>query len=56
MAAGLATDRIAVARTGACLLAIGGILYSAATGWTLSFAYRRGAAPAGDRLLRAAQD
>ncbi len=56
MAAGLATDRIAVARTGACLLAIGGILYSAATGWTLSFAYRRGAAPASDRLLRAAQD
>ncbi|GEM_PF-362347 len=56
MAAGLVGGQLAIAKSGAALIAIGGIVYSVATGWTLSFAYRRGGAEADDRLLRAAQD
>jgi hypothetical protein len=56
MAGGLLGGQLAIAESGAGLIAIGGIAYSAATGWTLSFAYRRGAAEAGGRLLRAVQD
>jgi hypothetical protein len=56
MAAGLLVGETAIAQAGACLIAAGGVVFSVATGWTLSFAYRRGAAAASDRLLRAAQD
>ena len=56
MAGGLLADRITVAVAGASLIAIGGLVYSAAMAWTLSFAYRRGTPPASDRVLRAVQD
>lgn len=56
MAGGLLTGQLAVARTGAALIALGGLVYSAAMAWTLSFAYRRATPAAPDRLLRAAQD
>ncbi len=54
MAGGLLAGQIAIAQGGAFLVALGGVVYSAAMGWTLSFAYRRAAAT--DRLLHAAQD
>lgn len=56
MSAGLLAGQIPVAQAGASLIALGGVVYSAAMGWTLSYAYRRGAPAAPDRLLRAAQD
>jgi len=56
MAAGLLMGRVAVAQAGAFSLALSGLVYSAAMAWTLSFAYRRGAARTTDRVLRAAPD
>jgi hypothetical protein len=56
MAGGLIVGQIAIAQAGAFLIALGGVVYSAAMGWTLSFAYRRGACAATDRVLRAARD
>ena len=56
MAAGLLADRLTVAVTGASLVALAGLVYSAAMAWTLSFAYRRGTPSASNRILRIAQD
>jgi hypothetical protein len=56
MAGGLLAGQTAIAQAGGFLIALGGIVYSAAMGWTLSFAYRRAAPAAADRLLHAAQD
>jgi hypothetical protein len=56
MGCGLLAGGVEIARAGGCLIATGGVVYSAAMGWTLSFAYRRGAAETGGGLLRAAQD
>jgi hypothetical protein len=54
MAGGLLSGQSAVAQAGAYLIALGGLVYSAMMAWTLSFAYRRGAPTATDRMLRAA--
>jgi hypothetical protein len=56
MAGGLLADWIKIAVAGASLIALAGLAYSAAMAWTLSFAYRRGPAPASDRVLRAVED
>ncbi len=56
MAGGLLAGWIAVAVTGASLIALAGLTYSGAMAWTLSFAYRRGTPPAADRVLRAVED
>ena len=56
MAGGLIAGEIAIAQAGAVLIALGGLVYSAAMGWTLSFAYRRAAPAATDRLLGVAND
>ncbi len=56
MAGGLLADWITVAVAGASLIALAGLIYSAAMAWTLSFAYRRGTPSASDRVLRAVQD
>jgi hypothetical protein len=42
--AGLLASRIGVCVIGAIAIAMGGLMYSTATMWTLSFAYRRGEA------------
>ena len=42
--AGLLASRIGVCIIGAIAIAMGGLMYSTATMWTLSFAYRRGEA------------
>jgi hypothetical protein len=56
MAGGLLADRITIAVAGASLIALAGLIYSAAMAWTLSFAYRRGTASASDRVLRTVED
>jgi len=56
MTGGLLGDRISVTVTGASLIALAGLAYSAAMAWTLSFAYRRGTPPESGRMLRAVQD
>ena len=56
MTGGLLSDRIAVTATGASLIALAGLVYSAAMAWTLSFAYRQGTPPASGRVLRAVED
>ncbi len=56
MAAGLLADRVEIAQVGGVLIAIAGLVYSAAMAWTLSFAYRRSSPEAPGRLLSAAQD
>jgi hypothetical protein len=52
MAGGLLGDRFPAARVGAYLIALGGLVYSATMGWTLSFAYRASSS----RVLSVAQD
>ncbi|HKD69601.1 MAG TPA: hypothetical protein VKB84_22370 [Candidatus Binataceae bacterium] len=56
MAGGLLAGRVSIAQAGAFLIALGGLVYSAAMAHTLSFAYRRAAPAAPGQLLRAAQD
>ncbi|MGO9060221.1 MAG: hypothetical protein ACLQU2_23000 [Candidatus Binataceae bacterium] len=41
-------------RSGASLIALVGLVYSASMAWTLSFAYRRATPPASSRVLRVA--
>jgi hypothetical protein len=55
MSGGLLAGWITLAQAGACLIAAGGLVYSATMAWTLSFAYRR-TPEAFERLLRAAED
>jgi len=52
MAGGLLADRATVAIAGASLIALAGLVYSAAMAWTLSFAYRRATPPDSTRILR----
>jgi hypothetical protein len=47
LVAGFMLSSVALAQIGAVGIAVGGIIYSAMTLWTLSFAYRRGMAPQG---------
>jgi hypothetical protein len=58
MAGGLLADRVTFAVAGASLIALAGLAYSIAMAWTLSFAYRRSAPPAANRIAaaRVAQD
>jgi hypothetical protein len=56
MAGGLLAGHVMIAQAGAWLIALGGLVYSATMARTLSFAYRRAAPAAPDRLLSAAQD
>jgi hypothetical protein len=52
MAGGLLVDHATVAIAGASLIALAGLVSSAAMAWTLSFAYRRATPPDSTRLLR----
>ena len=56
MAGGLLADRTTVAVAGASLIALAGLVYSAAMAWTLSFAYRRGTPSDPRPVLRVAHD
>ena len=52
MAGGLLVDRATVAVAGASLIALGGLVHSAAMARTLSFAYHGGTLPDSTRVLR----
>lgn len=52
LAGGLLAGQLEMARAGASLLAIGGLAYVSATGWTLSYAYRRSVPPPSRAALR----
>ncbi|PWB80297.1 MAG: hypothetical protein C3F08_04780 [Candidatus Methylomirabilota bacterium] len=56
LAGGLVAAQIPVARLGAIVLAMGGLLYVAVMGHTLSYAYRAAAPPAGDNTPRLVSD
>jgi len=52
MASGLVTTQVLVARLGAVIIAVGGLLYVAVTAWTLSYAYRHSVPRAASDPLR----
>ncbi len=52
LVAGLMLSSVALAQLGAVAIAIGGLVYSATTLWTLSFAYRKAIPAAANIPLR----
>ncbi|MDE2484388.1 MAG: hypothetical protein KGL32_03915 [candidate division NC10 bacterium] len=56
LAGGLITAQVEVARLGALVLALGGLIYVAVMGWILSYAYRASVPPAASDPLRILSD